>query len=90
MLTCRKKFPRRVFSETSECPVPGYDRDIAKSFQHLKTIGSILVALSGPILILPERSPFLRGVGGGGWEKGTGLCPQQRLVIEAILQNWCT
>ena len=81
MLTCKKKFPRRVFSETSECPFPGYDRDIAKSFQHLKTIGSILVALSGPILILPERSPFLRGggVGEGHW-----------LVIEAILQNWCT
>ena len=55
-----------MFSETYECPVPGYDRDITESFQHLKTIGSILVALSGPILILPERSLFLGGGGGGG------------------------
>ena len=55
-----------MFSETYECPVPGYDRDITESFQDLKTIGSILVALSGPILILPERSLFL----GGGWGEG--------------------
>ena len=68
MLTCKKKkqISRPGVSETSECPVPGYDRDITESFQHLKTIGLILVALSGPILILPERSLFLGGGGGGG------------------------
>ena len=55
-----------MFSETSECPVPGYDRDITESFQHLKIIGSILVALSGPILLLPERSLFFWGGGGKG------------------------
>ena len=65
---------RQIFgpgvSETSECPVPGYDRDITESFQHLKNIGSILLALSGPILILPERSLFF---GGGGGEEGHWL-----------------
>ena len=65
---------RQIFgpgvSETSECPVPGYDRNITESFQHLKTIGSILLALSGPISILPERSLFFgRGGGGGGEEE---------------------
>ena len=77
-----------MFSGTYECPVPGYDRDTTESFQHLKTIGSILVALSVPILILPERSLFL-GRMGRGWRKGTGLCPEQRLVIEPILHNRC-
>lgn len=68
-----------MFSETYECPVPGYDRDITESFQHLKTIGSILVALSGPILILPERSLF--------WEDGERVEEWHWLMSRAAAGN---
>ena len=67
-----------MFSGTYECPVPGYDRDTTESFQHLKTIGSILVALSGPIVILPERSLF-----GGGWGEGGG-----RALAYVLSSGW--
>lgn len=61
-----------MFSGTYECPVPGYDRDTTESFQHLKTIGSILVALSVPILILPETESFF-GEDGERVEEGHWL-----------------
>ena len=70
-----------MFSETSECPVPGYDRDITESFQHLKIIGSILVALSGPILLLPERSLFFWA--GGGVKEGHWLMSRVAAGIRA-------
>ena len=86
MLTCKKK--RQMsgpgVSETSECPVPGYDRDITESFQQLKTIGSILVALSGLILILPERSLFFGGGGEGHWFMSSAAAGNRAYTTKSV------